>query len=146
MSWHILTNQFLLRPAQLLTPPPPPPPPAPPPPPPPPPRANAWHLPAPSVPRVGHLQILCCPEAGICQALVFSQAFDTYAVSYQNITTQRFLLEKHAYWLICQGQKKQLKIVGKPCSPFYARISSLLIKPELHNEIGSYRRELKLFS
>ena len=77
---------------------------------------------------------------------VFSQAFDTYAVSYQNITTQRFLLEKQAYWLICQGQKKKSKIVGKACSRFYARISSLLTKPELHNKIGSYRRALKLFS
>ena len=121
-------------------------PPSPAPSPPPQPRANAWHLPAPSVPGVGHLQILCCPGAGICQPRVVSQAFDTYVVSYQNITTQRFLLEKQAYWLICQGQKKKLKIVGKACSRFYARISSLLIKPELHNEIRSYRRELKLFS
>ena len=29
------------------------------------------------------------------------QAFDTHAVSYQNITTQRILLEKQADWLIC---------------------------------------------
>ena len=27
-------------------------------------------------------------------------------VSYQNITTQRILLEKQADWLICQGQQK----------------------------------------
>ena len=43
---------------------------------------------------------------GICQPWGFSQAFDTYAVFYQNITTQRILLEKQAYWLICQGQEK----------------------------------------
>ena len=43
---------------------------------------------------------------GICQPLGYSQAFDTYAVSYQDITTQRILLEKQAYWLICQGQEK----------------------------------------
>ena len=43
---------------------------------------------------------------GICSPQGFSQAFDTYAFSYQNITTQRILLEKRAYWLICQGQEK----------------------------------------
>ena len=43
---------------------------------------------------------------GICQPLGYSQAFDTYAVSYQDISTQRILLEKQAYWLICQGQEK----------------------------------------
>ena len=36
----------------------------PPPPPPPPPWANAWHLPALSVPGMGHLQILLCPGTG----------------------------------------------------------------------------------
>ena len=39
---------------------------------------------------------------GICQPL----AFDTLAVSYQNITTQGILLEKQADWLICQGWEK----------------------------------------
>ena len=39
---------------------------------------------------------------GICQPQGYSQAFDTYMVSYQNITTQRILLEKQAYWLINQ--------------------------------------------
>ena len=29
------------------------------------------------------------------------RVFDTHAVSYQNITTQRILLEKQAHWLIC---------------------------------------------
>ena len=53
-------------------------------------RATARHLPALSVPGVGHLQILCCP--GICQPRGHSRAFDTHAVSYQNITTQRILL------------------------------------------------------
>ena len=53
-------------------------------------RATARHLPAFSVPGVGHLQILCCP--GICQPRGHSRAFDTHAVSYQNITTQRILL------------------------------------------------------
>ena len=43
---------------------------------------------------------------GICQSLGQPRAFDTHAVSYQNITTQRILLEKQADWLICQGQEK----------------------------------------
>ena len=33
------------------------------------------------------------------------ELFDTHAVSYQNVTTQRVLLEKKADWLICQGQE-----------------------------------------
>ena len=40
--------------------------------------------------------------SSICQP----RAFDTHAVSYQNITTQRILLEKQADWLICQGREK----------------------------------------
>ena len=43
---------------------------------------------------------------GICQPQGYSQAFDTYMVSYQNITTQRILLEKQAYWLLYQRQEK----------------------------------------
>ena len=68
---------------------------------------------------------------GICQPWGFFKAFVT---CYQNKTTQRILLEKQAYWLIWQGQEK-LKRVVKACSRFYACISSLLIKPELHSEI-----------
>ena len=59
-----------------------------------------------------------------------------HAVSYQKITTQRILLAKKADWLIYQGQEK-LKRFVKACSRFYACISSLLIKPELHSEIGA---------
>ena len=83
--------------------------------PPPPPPATADHLPALSVPWVGHLQILCCRGPGICQPRGHSRAFDTHAVSYQNITTQRILLGKKADWLICQGQEK-LKRFVKACS------------------------------
>ena len=43
---------------------------------------------------------------GICHPRGYFQAFDTYAVSYQNITTQKILLEKQAYWLICQGKER----------------------------------------
>ena len=73
----------------------------------------------------------------------YSRAFDTHAVSYQKITTQRILLGKKADWLICQGQEK-LKRFVKACSWFYACIS-LLIEPELHSEIRSYRRESTFF-
>ena len=51
----------------------------------PPPRATAGHLPALSVPGVGHLQMLHCPGPGICQPPGQSRAVDTHAVSYQNI-------------------------------------------------------------
>ena len=43
---------------------------------------------------------------GICQPRGQPWAFDTHAVSCQNITTQRILLEKQADWLICQGRVK----------------------------------------
>ena len=76
--------------------------------------------------------------ADICQPRGYSKDFDTHAVSYQNITTQRILLEKQAYWLNFQGQEK-LKRIVKTCSRFYACIFLLLIKPESHVEIGSYQ-------
>ena len=109
-----------------------------------PPGATAGHLPVLSVPGVGHLQILCCPGAGHLPTRSHSWAFDTHAVSYQKITTQRILLGKKADWLICQGQEK-LKRFVKACSWFYACISSLLIEPELHSEIESYRHESTFF-
>ena len=77
---------------------------------------------------------------GICQPRGHSRAFVTHAVSYQNITRQIILLGKKADSVICRGQEKIEEVV-KACSWFYACISSLLIKPELHGEIGSYRRE-----
>ena len=52
--------------------------------PPPHPRVTAGHLPALAVPGVGHLQILHCPGT----------ARGPHVVSYQNITTQKVLLEK----------------------------------------------------
>ena len=85
-------------------------------------------------PGEGHLQILRCSGPGICQPR--GQPFDRHAVSYQNIPTQRILMKKRADWLICQGEGK----IVKACSRFNACISSLLIKPELHSKIGSYRR------
>ena len=107
-----------------------------------PPRATAGHLPALSVPGVGNLQILHCPGAGHLPTPGHSRAFDTHAVSKYNYTEG------------CTGKKQidssvkdrnKLKRVVKACSRFYACISSLLIKPELHSEIGSYRRESTFF-
>ena len=77
---------------------------------------------------MGHLQILRQPRGKL-------RAFDTVqAVSYKNITTQRILLEKQVDWLISQGREKTEEVY-EACSRFYACISSLLIKPELHSEI-----------
>ena len=82
---------------------------------------------------------------GICQLPGHSRSFDTHAVSYQNITTQRILLKKNKQIGSFVKDGKKLKRFVKACSRFYACISSLLIKPELHSEIGSYRRESKSF-
>ena len=64
-----------------------------------------------------------------------NRAFDMLAVFYQNVTTQKILLEIQADWLICQWRE-----IVKECYRFYACNSSLLIKRELHGKIGSYRR------
>ena len=60
-----------------------------------------------------------------------------HAVSYQNITTQKVLLEKTQIGCSSVKDRNKLKRVVKACSRFYACISSLLIKPELHSEIGA---------
>ena len=107
---------------------------------------------APSTPPPPGLLRGICPPCqsrgwGICKfwaARGHSWAFDTHAVCYQKKSTQRILLAKKADWLICQGQEK-LKRFVTACSWFYACISSLLIEPELHSEIGSYRRESTFF-
>ena len=74
--------------------------------------------------------------SGIYQPRGHSRAFDTHAVSYQNITTKRVLLEKEQIGSSVKDRNK-LKRVVKACSRFYACVSSLLIKPELHSEIGA---------
>ena len=81
---------------------------------------------------------------GICQPPGHSRAFDTHAVSYQNITTQKVLLEKKQTGSPVKDRNK-LKRVVKVCSRFYAWVSSLLIKPELHSENRSYRCESACF-
>ena len=54
---------------------------------------------------------------------------NTHAVSYQNITTQRVLLEKKQIGSSVKDRNK-LKTVVKAFSRFYACFSSLLIKPK----------------
>ena len=73
---------------------------------------------------------------GICQPRGHCRAFDTHAVSYQSITTQRVLLEEKQIGSSVKDRNK-LKRVVKACSRFYACISSLVIKPKLHSEIGA---------
>ena len=59
-----------------------------------------------------------------------------HAVSYQNITTQKVLLEKKRIGSSVKDGNK-LKRVVKLCSRFCACISSLLIEAELRSEIGA---------
>ena len=59
-----------------------------------------------------------------------------YAISYQNIITQRVLLEKKQIGLSVKDRNKSMRVL-KACSRLYACISSLLIKAKLHSEIGS---------
>ena len=67
-----------------------------------------------------------------------SQAFDTHAVSYQNITTRKVLLEEKQIGSFVMDRNKLSRVVTA-CSRFYMYvcISSLLIKPELRSEIGA---------
>ena len=73
---------------------------------------------------------------GIRQPRGHFRGFHTHAVSYQNITTQKVLLEKKQIGSFVKDRNK-LKRVVKACSRFYAHVSSLHIKPELHSEIGA---------
>ena len=107
---------------------------------PPPPRATVAHLPAFSIPGVGHLKILRCPGAGhfptpgLFPSFWHARGF----LSEYNYTED--ITGKKADWLICQGQG-----VVKACSRFYACISSLLIKPELHSETRELSTWINVF-
>ena len=74
---------------------------------------------------------------GICQPRGHFRAFDTHALSHQNITTQRVWKKKQIGSSV--KDRNKLKRVVKASSRFYMYvcISSLLIKPELHSEIGA---------
>ena len=88
------------------------------------------HLPALSVLGVGHLQILHCPGA---RHLPTPGPFPSFSHA-------RGFLSKYNYTEGFTGKKadwRKLKRVVKACFRFYACISSLLIKPKLHSEIGA---------
>ena len=77
-------------------------------------------------------------RTGICQPKGYSQAFDTHAVSYQDVTSQGILLEKQAHLLICQGQEKNEESCKGTFLILYMHFFILLIKPELHSEIRNH--------
>ena len=58
------------------------------------------------IPRGGALANFRYPEIRhLPTAGPYLRAFDTHVVSYANITTQRILLEKQAYWLMSSTGK-----------------------------------------
>ena len=106
----------------------------------PPPGATAGHFPAFSVPGVGHLQILHCPGAG---HLSTSRLFPSFWHARGFLSEYNYTVDitgKKADWLIFQGQG-----VLKACYWFYACISSLLIKPELHGETRELSKWINVF-
>ena len=98
------------------------------------PPATLGHLPTLSVLGVGHLQILCAAQGpGIGQP----QTFDTHSFLSAYNYTEDFTGKTSRLAHLSRTRKK-LKRFVKACSRFYACISSLLIKPELHSEMGIY--------
>ena len=89
--------------------------------------------PAPNPPPPGLLQGICPPPQSRGRAFANRGAIpepsNTHAVSYQNVTTQRVLLDKKQIGSSVKDRNK-LKRVVKACPRFYACISSLLIKPK----------------
>ena len=73
---------------------------------------------------------------GICQPRGYSRAFDTHAVSYQNIITQKVLLEKKQIGSSVKGRNKYWRGLIL-CMHFF--IASL------HSENRSYRCESTFF-
>ena len=100
---------------------------------------------APSPPPPGLLRGICPPcqsqgwgiskffaarGPGICQTRGQTRAFNTHAVSFQHITTQRILWKNKLSGSFVKDGKK-LKRFVKACSRFYACFS--FIKAELHS-------------
>ena len=111
---------------------------------PPPPQATLGHLPTLSVLGVGHLQILCTAQGpGIGQPQGQPQTFDTHGFLSEYNYTEDFTGKTSRLAHLLRTEK--LNRVGNVCSQFYACISSLLIKPELHSEIGIYWQESTFF-
>ena len=102
----------------------------------PPPRVTAGHLPALSVPGVGHWQSLHRPGAGHLPTPGPFPSFSHARGFLSEFNTTECFTGKKGDRLSVKDRNK-LKRVVKACSRFYACISSLLIKPELHSEIGA---------
>ena len=107
-------------------------------------RATAGHLPSLSVPGEGHLRILHFPGAGHLPTPGPLASF----------WRARSFLSEYNYTEGFTGKtqisspvkdRNKLKRVVKACSRFYAYISSLLFKPELHSENWSYQCESTCF-
>ena len=106
-------------------------------PPPPPGYCGSFHLPALSVPGVGHLHILHCLGAG---HLPTSGPFPSFWHARDFLSEYNYtegFTEKNKQIGSSVKDRNNLKRVVKACSQFYACISSLLIKPQLHREIGA---------
>ena len=97
------------------------------------PGATEGHLPAfKSGPVVGHLQIFYCPETG---HLLTPGPTPSFWHSRGFLSKYKYLedfTEKNKQIGSSVKDGKKLKRFVKAFSPFYAYISSLLIKPELH--------------
>ena len=114
---------------------------------PPPPPGLLWGICPPFQSRGWGIWKFCAARGpGISQPRGCSRAFDTHAVSYQNITTQRILLKKKKQIGSFVKDGKKLKRFVKACSRFYACISSLLIKPELHSKTRELSTWINVFS
>ena len=100
-----------------------------PPPPPTHPQGTAEHLPALSVLGWGICKFCTARGGGHLPTPGPLPSF-WHAVSCQNITTQKVLLGKKQIGSSVKDRNR-LKRVVKACSRFYARISTLLIEPEL---------------
>ena len=99
--------------------------PSPPSPPPPPPRATARHLPALSVPGVGHLQILCCLGAGhLPTPGPFPSFWCAHGFLSEYNNTEDFTGKESRLAHLSRTGKK-LKRVVKACSSFYAFLHCL---------------------
>ena len=86
---------------------------------------------------VGHLQILHCTGAGhLPTPGPFPSFWHAHGFLSEYNYTEGFTGKKKQVGLSVKDRNK-LKRVVKACSRLYACISSLLIKPKLHSEIGA---------
>ena len=112
---------------------------------------------APSPPPPGLLRGICPPcqsqgwgiskffaarGPGICQTRGQTRAFNTHAVSFQHITTQRILLEKQAH---LSRTGKNWRGLWRHVLDFMHAFLQCLSRQNYIAELGSYRRESTFF-